>query len=276
MEETTLTSENYHSTEMRKAYMGYSQFMSFRRCEKEGLEMVLGNLEEKPTDAFTFGGYIDAYFSNELDSFVPKHPELFNSRTGELKSQFKNIEVVIKAIEEDEMLMKYLSGEHQVIMVGEISGVPFKIKIDALHRNKLIVDQKIMKDMEDVWVEKNGKNVKVSFIEAYGYIFEGAIYQEIERQTHLRETGEDRKLPFVLAVTTKEEYPDKALIKIDQEYLDEALEIVKEYAPRYQAIKEGKIAPKSCGKCGTCRKSHKLTTVKAYSKMFGIKDDFEY
>ena len=28
------------------------------------------------------------------------------------------------------------------------------------------------------------------------------------------------KLPFVLAVTTKEEYPDKLLLKIDQEYLD--------------------------------------------------------
>ena len=275
-----LTNENYHSTEMRKAYMGYSQFKDFLKCEKEALAKVNGEVELKQTDALLFGSYVDAYFSNELDTFIPAHPEMFNSKTGELKAAFKSVETVIDTIKNDELMMKYLNGEHQVIMTGEIAGVKFKIKIDALHRNKAIVDQKVMRDLEDVWVEKvdengNLRNVKVDFIEAWNYTLEGAIYQEIERQNHLAETGEDRKLPFILAVVTKEEAPDKLLVKIDQEYLDKALAEVIEKAPRFAAIKRGEIEPVGCGRCSVCRQSKKLTGVKSYKQLFHS-EEIEY
>lgn len=274
MEEKVLCEENYHSTEMRKIYMGYSQFKDFLACEKEALAKINGEIEEKSTDALLFGSYVDAYFSKQLDSFVTSHPEMFNSKNGELKAPFKSVNKVIEAIENDELLLKYLSGEHQVIMTGVIAGVKFKIKIDSYHPDKVIVDQKVMKDLDSVWVEKvdkygNVKNVKVDFIEAYRYDLEGAIYQEIVRQN----TG--KVLPFVLAVTTKEEYPGKALIKIDQEYLDKALSEVIEKAPRFDAIKKGEILPSGCGKCDVCRKTHKLTGVFSYSKLFH-NNDTEY
>ena len=255
-----LTKENYHSTEMRKEYMGYSQFTDFLKCEKKALAKVNGELEEETTDALLFGSYVDAYFSKELDEFTANHPEMFNSKTGELKATFKHAEDVIKTIEEDELLMKYLDGEHQVIMTGEIAGVPFKIKIDAYHPGKVIVDQKIMRDMEPVWVEEideNGykRNVKKSFWRAWHYELEGCIYREIVRQN----TG--LTLPFVLAVTTKEAVPDKGLYRIPDEVLDEALEFVKSLAPRFDAIKKGEIEPNSCGQCDVCRKAKKLTGV---------------
>jgi len=255
-----LTNENYHSTEMRQKYMGYSQFCDFLACERKALARVKGEIEDESTDAFSFGGYVDAYFSHELNDFIPQHPEMFNSKTGELKSQFKHIENVIKTIEEDEVLMKYLNGEHQVIMTGEIAGVPFKIKIDAYHPGKLIVDQKIVRSMEPIWVEEtaeNGQkyNVKKSFWRAWHYEFEGCIYREIVRQN----TG--LTLPFVLAVTTKENVPDKGLYRIPDEVLDEALEVVKKLAPRFDAIKKGEIEPESCGQCDVCRKLKKLTGV---------------
>lgn len=250
-----LTNENYHSTEMRQRYMGYSQFCNFLKCEKEALAIVNGEVEEKSTDALLFGSYVDAYFSKELDTFIPAHPEMFNSKTGELKAPFKNVENVIETIESDPLLMKYLNGEHQVIMTGTIENVPFKIKIDAYHPDKCIVDQKIMRDMEPVWVEEDGKNVKKSFWRAYNYMIEGAVYREIVRQN----TG--KTLPFILAVTTKEEAPDKGLFEIPSDELDEALELVKKLAPRFAAIKRGEIKPDECGKCKVCRKSKMLTGV---------------
>ena len=266
-----LNNENYHGTEMRKIYMGSSQFKDFLKCEKEALAKVNGEIEEKSSDALLFGGYVDAYFSNELADFTLKHPEMFNSKTGELKATFKNVEDVIKTIENDELLMKCLNGQHQVIMTGEIAGVPFKIKIDSYHPGKYIIDQKIMRDMEPVWVERDGKNVKTDFIDAFGYLYQGAIYQEIVRQN----TG--LKLPFILAVTTKEDNPDKALIKIDQEYLDYALEEVKELAPRFDAIKKGIIAPTGCGKCAVCRKAKKVLGIQSYKKLFhNDTEDIEY
>lgn len=268
-----LSEKNYHSKEARLAYMGYSQFKDFEDCEKQALMRVNGEVEDKKTDSLLFGSYVDAYFSNQLKGFAESHPDMFNSKTGEMKAAFKGIDQVIRSIEEDEYFLKYLSGEHQVIMTGEIAGVPFKIKIDSYHKGKCIVDQKIMKDLNPVWVERindsgDVKNVRTDFVDAWRYDLEGAIYQEIERQTHLKETGEDRKLPFILAVTTKEDVPDKALIKIDQEYLDKALAEVIEKAPRYQAIKEGKIEPLGCGRCPTCRNQKRTTSVVSYSKFF--------
>lgn len=274
-----LTNENYHGTEARKEYMGYSQFRDFLMCEKQALARVNGEVEDKTSPALLFGSYIDNYFSKEIpmDEFVAKHQEMF-TKQGTFKADFKNIESVISTIEGDELLSKYLGGEHQVIMTGEIAGVKFKIKIDSYHPNKVIVDQKIMKDMKDAWVEERDedgekRNVKKNFVMAWRYDLEGAIYQEIERQTHLRETGEDRKLPFVLAVTTKEDTPDKELIQIDQDVLDKALAEVIEKAPRFDAIKRGEIEPKGCGDCNVCRKEKKLTGVFPYKKLFHLEEE---
>lgn len=227
------------------------------------MAIINGEVEEKQTEALLIGSYIDAYFSKELEEFVPNHPELFQIKTGEMKKTYSSvIEPVIQSIESDDKFLRYLNGEHQVIMTGNIAGVPFKIKVDSLHRDKLIVDQKIMKDVEPVWVEledDNGTyNKRVNFVEKYRYDLEGAIYQEIVRQN----TG--KKLPFVLAITTKEEVPVNYLVKIDQEDLDKALQEVIEKAPRFQAIKNGEIAPESCGKCNTCKKGRKVTGIFSY------------
>ena len=252
--------------------MGVSLFKQFEQCEVMGLAMANGEIEEENSPALLFGSYVDAYFSGELDDFIVKHPEMF-TKQGILKSTYESIIDVIDAIEncEDEkgekIMLKYLNGEKQKIMTGIIAGVPWKIKIDAYHPHKLIVDQKIMKDMEGVWVKKNGKNVLTNFVMAYGYDKQGASYQEIVRQN----TGET--LPFVLAVTTKEKYPDNQLIRIDQEYLDLALDAIKAKAPRYWDIIQGKEKPKGCGRCPACRKNKKVTGVMSYKNLFEEKEE---
>jgi len=258
MEEITLTEQNYHSTEARKLYMGYSQFKDFLDCPKKALAKINGELEEKQTEALLFGSYVDAYFSGTLNDFILEHNEIFNAKTGQLKAPYVNVEKVIESIENDELLYKMLQGEHQVIMTGIIAGVPFKIKVDSFFKDKYIVDQKVMRDMNPVWIETDGRKGKVNFVEAFRYDLEGAIYQEIVRQR----TG--KRLPFILAVTTKEDVPAKALLKIDQEDLDKALEEVKRLAPKFQAMKEGKIEPYGCGKCEVCRKDKKITGIFSY------------
>lgn len=268
-EKFNLTNENYHSTEARKRYLGASMFKEFMKCEVMALAKVNGEFEDKTSDALLFGSYVDAYFSGELDDFLTKHPEMFK-RDGTLQAKFADVLEVIHSIEnvEDEkgnkIMLKYLDGEKQRIMTGEIAGVPFKIKMDAYHPGKVIVDQKIMKDMAPVWIQRDGRNVLVDFVEAYRYDIQGAIYQEIEAQN-----SEDHKpLPFVLAVTTKEECPNNELIRIDQEYLDLSLDEVKAKAPRYWDIIQGKVQPVGCGHCPACRRIKKVTGVMSYKKLF--------
>ena len=266
--EFNLTNENYFSDNVRKRFLSVSLFKEFMKCEVMALALINGEIQEKPTDALLVGSYVDAYFSNELDDFVAKHPELF-TKSGSLLAKYKIAEDVIKSIENDELMSKYLNGQKQVIMTGKIANTPWKIKMDAYHPGKLIVDQKIMKDMSDTWIVENGRNIKTDFVYAYRYDIQGAVYQEIESQN----SATHEKLPFVLAVTTKEEVPDKQLIKIDQEYLDLALEEVKAKAPRYWGIIKGEIEPIGCGHCPACRMKKKITGVMSYKQLFKEKEE---
>lgn len=263
-----LTNENYFSTEANKEFMSASQFKDFLKCEVNALAKINGEIAEEPSKAMMVGSYVDAYFSGELEQFKNEHPEIFNSKTGALKADFEKANDIIAAIENDPMMMEYLSGNHQTVMTGEIAGVKFKIKVDSLLEN-VIVDQKIMSSINElIWIEKDGRNIKTDFVEAFGYDIQGAIYQRIVEQN----TG--KKLPFVLAVTTKEDNPDKALIQIDQVYLDRALKLVETLAPRFDAIKQGIIPAVGCGCCPSCRKDLKVTKVVLYSEKFGKEESY--
>ena len=256
-----LTQDNYYSVDANIEYMSASSFKDFQKCEREALAKMCGTYQEEQSKAMLVGSYVDAYFSHEMGKFAKENPQIFK-KDGSLLKDFERANDIIKAIEEDELMMKYLSGKHQVIMTGKIKGVPFKIKVDSLLEDA-IVDQKIMSSYKDlIWVEKNGFNVKVDFVEAYGYDIQGAIYQEIVRQNI------GKKLPFILAVATKEEEPDKALIKIDQYYLDQALKVVEEQCEHFYFVKQGLVLPKGCGHCPTCRKGLKVKEVVSYEELF--------
>jgi len=256
-----LTNENYHSVEARMAFMGSSQYKDFTKCQACALAKCKGEIEEKKTTALLVGSYVDAYFSKEMDEFKANTPDIF-TKQGTLKSDFIKADDIIKAIEDDSMMMKYLGGQHQVIMTGIIAGVPFKIKIDSYFPGKAIVDQKIMSSMEKVWVEGEGwKN----FVYAWGYDIQAYIYQEVVRQNTIdSEHPNGLIIPFILAVTTKEEVPDKALLQIDQDDIDATGELVKKNAPIFQEIKEGKREPEKCEHCNYCRKMNKVTGIKSF------------
>ena len=206
---------------------------------------------------------MDAYFSNEMPEFQAAHPEMYNSRTGELKKDFIKADEIIARIEQDPLLVHYMSGEKQTIMTGEIEGVPFKIKMDSYLENEAIVDLKIMKDFNKVW--STAYKAYINFVEAYDYDIELAIFQEIVRQ----KTG-GKILPCYLVCATKENPPDIGLFEIPQETLDKALQTVKNNLPRYLQVSQGKVAPHRCEKCAYCRSSKKAQLISyEYAGMSG-------
>ena len=279
-EEIKLTEENYHSIEMRKKYMGYSQFRDFEKCPVMAMAKINGEYEEASTDALLFGSWIDAHFSGNEEEFIENNKDkLYSPKTGKLYAAFTNVEKVIEFIEnytnEDgvKILLKYWQGEHQVIMTGVIAGVPVKIKIDSYFIAKAIVDGKCMRDLEKVWVEEDGRNVLKDFVSAYDYSMEGALYQEVEHQNALKNDSSAKKLPFILNVVTKEEVPNAELINIDQDILDERLEYFKLKAPKYQRIKMGLEKPIGCGKCPVCISKKQIYAPKSYKQLFLEKEE---
>ena len=245
-----ITNENYFSKENNLKYMGSSQFKTFLDCEARAIAEVNGEYEREKSVALLVGSFVDAHFEGTLDIFRAKNPEIFTQK-GTLKSEYKHAEYIIERIERDDLFMKYMSGEKQVIKTGEIAGVPFKSKIDSYHQGKAIVDLKVMKDMELIW--KDG--LKLTFVEAWGYDLQASIYQAVE----------GNNLPFFIAAATKQKpEPDIAVISIPQERLDYFLDLVKQFAPRFQELKQGIGEPTRCERCDYCRRTKVLTEIISY------------
>lgn len=251
-----LTKENYATNH---DYVSFTRISKFLECEAS----ANSEYKKEQTDSMLVGSYVDAHFSGELSQFIEEHPEIINSRTGELKKDFKLADEIIQRIESDELFMYYMNGESQKIMTGNICGVPFKIKMDSYKEGEFIADLKVVKSFDKVWSDVFRS--KVTFVESFNYDIELAIFQEIVRQN----TG--KVLPCYILAVTKQSPSDINIYQLNQTMLDNALNIVKNYLPRYQKIKDKKIAASRCEVCEYCRKTKKA---KIYDvKYIGVNGD---
>ena len=252
----TLTTGNYFSTESNKAYWSVSQFKAFDKCEACGLAMARGQYEREETDSLLIGSYVDAYFSGTMDEFVGEHSEQMFTKKGTLYAKYETANRCINAVECQPLMLDYLTGDKQVIMTAELFDVPWKIKMDVCNGER-IVDFKTVRDFEPVYKEGFGK---VSFIEAWSYDIQGAIYQKVEQIASGRETP----LPFYIVAVTKEKTPDVAVIQIPQSVLDTALKVVEAKIDRFDLIKNGDIDAEGCGRCEYCKSVKVLTVPSVY------------
>lgn len=248
-----LTAENYFSRANQLKYFGASQFKSFMKCEAAALAEINGEYEREETTALLVGSYVDAHFEGTLDIFKAQHSKIF-TKSGDLKSEYRQAEYIIERVERDEMFTRYMSGKKQVIKTEELFGVPWKIKIDSYHEGKAIVDLKVMKDFETIWVEGQGR---IPFVEAWGYDLQAAIYQAIE----------GNQLPFFIAGATKQKEPDLAILSIPQEKLDIALNIVKAHIARFDEVKRGFAEPIRCERCDYCKRTKVLSEIVSYEEI---------
>ena len=249
--------ENKH-----KQYLSVSAYKGLLECEARQIAIDLGEFTPEKTPLRLIGSYIDAYFTNDLNKFKEENPQIFK-KDGSLYSDFAMAEDIIKFIEQDALLLKYIKGDklqHEV--TGEIGGVPFLGYIDSLHTGKAIVDLKIVADLyKKEWSKK--ENTYVHFIEAYGYDIQLAVYQQL----HFQMTNQ--YLPVFLAMITKQKpYYDKAVVQIPQGRLDYVLEEVMANAPALLEVRKGNVAPKRCEKCDYCRSTKQLkTTITVFDLM---------
>lgn len=264
-----LTRENYFSQEAQMAYMGSSQFKDFLSCEAAALAKIQGRYKPPASRSMLVGSYVDAWYSGELPDFTERHPDMFK-RDRTLKADFLAANAIIDRMQADQLYSLLMSGEKQVIRTGKIAGVPFKIKIDSLldaaacrqiaeefpgaapalgFGDGAIVDQKVMRDLGDVWSDEERR--MVPFAQAWGYDIQGAIYQAVE----------GHMMPFILAVGTREEPADLAALYIPDDALRAKLYEVEDLAPRFQAIKEGREEPRRCDRCPWCRATRTLRTI---------------
>lgn len=268
-----INASNYYSREANWAYLSNSQFKAFAKCEASAMAELRGEYTPPQSKALLLGSFVDAYFSGEFNEFVAAHPEIRLSsgkNAGEFKEDFKKAFAACQRLDQEPLIKSLLSGRHQVIKTGRIAGVPFKCKVDSLLSSdqvrricekfpevrklvpfggQMIVDLKYLASLDPVWSDE--AQCHISFAQFWGYDIQGAIYQRLVR----------RFPPFVLTGITKETSPKIFAIYIPDADLQAAMDDVEARAPRYQAIKTGRIAATRCGHCPYCRATEHLTAI---------------
>ena len=268
-----INASNYYSREANWAYLSNSQFKAFAKCEAAAMAELRGDYTPPQSKALLLGSFVDAYFSGEFNEFVAAHPEIRLSsgkNAGEFKEDFKKAFAACQRLDQEPLIKALLSGRHQVIKTGRIAGAPFKCKVDSLLSSdqvrricekfpevkklvpfggQMIVDLKYLASLDPVWSDE--AQCHISFAQFWGYDIQGAIYQRLVR----------RFPPFVLTGITKETSPKIFAIYIPDADLQAAMDDVEARAPRYQAIKTGRIAATRCGHCPYCRATEHLTAI---------------
>jgi len=269
MEQTMLNEELlsddkvYYSIEANEAFCSASQYKDFigyplkPGCEERALKTIRGLWVPETTKALLQGSILDALWENDdPDYIMQRFPECVASRgatKGQLKADFQDAVTWYQTTLRQEKFCAYMSGEKQKVFIGEIEGLPFKIKIDSFHDGKAIVDLKTTRTLDRnyrFYIHDSGE--KLPFYMAFGYDIQLAIYQEVVRQ----KTGD--KLPCYLACVDKQPFPICDIIEIPQKRLDEALEGVRRHCATIIGLKSGDIEPTRCNHsdCDYCRETH--------------------
>ncbi|MCM1296334.1 MAG: PD-(D/E)XK nuclease-like domain-containing protein [Muribaculaceae bacterium] len=261
-----LTPENYYSDRANSLFLSNSLFKSIYGCPADPYpceaKALFGPRED--SEALLVGGYVDAAFESDqaLQDYIERNRDRLMLKSGKGFYQFvKDADRAIARVKRDPVFMSYLDGDHQKVMTGEIGGHPFKIKMDDYKKGVRITDLKYVKSAQESYCEPMKR--RVTFIDAYGYAIQGAIYQEVAAQ------NDKARLPFYIAYITKEDPADFGVVEIPQGMLDEALEFVK-LSLAARPMSDVRAKPHACGRrsCSWCRDQKALTGPYAF-------DDFE-
>lgn len=264
-----LTEENYY-TDLE--WLSNSRFKAYMACEARALALDMGEwTEDRDETPFLVGNYLHSYFESPEahEAFkVKEGAKLLSSRgasKGQLKSEYRVADDMIVALENDPLFLRVYNGRagdevhKELILTGEVEGVKVKGKVDSINLTQgLTVDLKSMKTIKDkVWSEELGRKVPgvVANILGFGYHIQLGLYQELLRQMY------GRDFAMWIAAVSKEPWPDKELISVPQEFLDDGLAYFREHVGRVNRVIAGEVKPTSCESCPYCRSKKKLTRV---------------
>lgn len=265
MNKHNLTEENYFSTESSLMYSGSSQIKDFigcpakKGCPARALASIRGEYKEEPSTALILGSYVDEAITGDLDLFKAKNPQLFK-KDGTLKAVYEKGNKMVLALERQPLAMKFLTGGKQEILVGDIEGLPLKVKMDVVNRIKkkivAITDLKTTEDMfKTHYVQDYGR---INWIEYWNYYQQLLQYREIVRQNY---EGLPDDLPVYLVAVDKKNEPCVKVIQLNEHKLQMEWDQLRANCRAVKEYKEGIREPERCGECDYCRSTEIITEV---------------
>ncbi|MGT2896279.1 hypothetical protein Javan174_0015 [Streptococcus phage Javan174] len=274
---TQLTQENYYGD---TSYLTNSRYKRYQQCQAKAFAVDNGSwVEERDEIALLLGNYVHSYFESPEahEQFLAEHGEKLLAKTGKnkgnLKADFIIGDKMIESLKNDDGFANLYHGfpdddvQKEMIVFGKIEGVPVKGKLDSVNLTRgYFVDLKTMKSIYNKeWSEELRKKVPaaVNNILGFGYHGQLGLYRELLQKM----TGQEFR-PYIVAVS-KENVPDKDILKIDDEWLENGLNQLKSEIVEVWAVIQGKQKPIECGLCDYCRSQKKLGQVVYLSELIG-------
>lgn len=270
-----LTQENYYQD---KSWLSNSKMKQYMQCQAKAYAMDNGEwVEERDETPLLLGNYVHSYFeSHEAhEQFLAEHGDKLLAKTGKnkgnLKADFVIGDKMIESLGDDDGFNRLYHGfpgdniQKEMIVFGEIEGVPVKGKLDSVNVSRgYFVDLKTMKSIySEEWNAELKKRVPaaVNNILGFGYHGQLALYRELLKQM----TGKEFR-PLIVAIS-KEQVPDKEILKIDEVWLEEGLEQIKNNIVEVWDVIQGRQKPTPCGRCDYCRSKKKLDAVVSLNEL---------
>nr|DAV77283.1 MAG TPA: Putative exonuclease [Caudoviricetes sp.] len=273
-----LTQENYYQDTSR---LSYSRYKRYKQCQAKAYAVDNGIwVEERDETPLLLGNYVHSYFENPEahEKFMAENGDKLLAKTGKNKGKPKSDFIIgdkmIESLKDDDGFNRLYHGyssdnvQKEMIVCGEIEGVPVKGKLDSVNLSRgYFVDLKTMKSIyTEEWNADLRKRVPtaVNNILNFGYHGQLALYRELLKQM----TGKEFR-PLIVAVS-KEAVPDKDILKIDEEWLEEGLAKIRENIVHIWQVIQGEVKPAKCGRCDYCRSQKKLNAVISLNDLIEI------
>ncbi|WP_260203952.1 PD-(D/E)XK nuclease-like domain-containing protein [Lactiplantibacillus plantarum] len=247
---------NYYSNRMDWAYMSATLLKNFMQCEAKALHS-LKNPVENDALPLLVGNYLHSHFESDeaFESFCNEHKSKLFTRTNTLRADFKKADKMIKRLESDAMFNFFYNSpenEKEVILDGELYGVPWKARIDSLNvKDGYFCDLKTTQDLHKRYWSVE-RHEWVSFFDQYNYALQMGAYKKLLQQKYHK--------PFTCYIFAidKTDSPGLAALEVPFDEMEEQLNVIEEYQPRVLQIERDEVIPARCGVCDYCKQTMQL------------------
>lgn len=248
-----LTPENYHSDEARAAYISSSDIKLAMRCEAMWAAQDKGQYRRpEGTAAFAYGHLFEEALTGNAETYITQHPELTLSRgprKGELYAEYSGAIDLAAAVRRSSFLANLIDRcRKQVILTGELCGLPVRVMMDLVDEDESIYDIKSAKDFRTVW--DDDRQEYMDWWAVWKYPVQLWVYREVARQNGLT-------VPHVGLIAGSKSNMDIQAIRFSEETMTAAQTDAEHTIRRMADIRNG-AKPDECGRCEWCLSQKKI------------------
>lgn len=249
-----LTPDNYHSEEARALWISSSDVKQAMQCEAMWAAQDQGKYRRpEGTAAFAYGHLFEEALTGNAETYIAQHPELTvtrGTRKGELYAEYAGALPLAAAVRRSAYLAELIDRcRKQVILTGELCGLPVRAMMDLVDEDGSIYDIKSAKDFREAW--DNDRQAYLDWWAVWKYPVQLWIYREIARQNGLT-------VPHVGLIAGCKCNFDVQAIRFSEETLQAAQADTEYTMRRMAAIRKGE-PPEECGQCAWCLSQKQIT-----------------